>query len=88
MKIMTNYYEVTIASWALVLFLQQLVPLVSLCLANRPFSCSKIEFESNDVLIHFIEFSNLNNKYRGPNGTQASHSHETMISFDPGSFAQ
>ena len=35
-------------------------------LYNRPFSYSKKESESNDILIHFVGFSNVQNRDKCP----------------------
>ena len=37
---------------------------------NRPFSYSKKESESNDVMMHFEEFSNVHNSDGSSNATQ------------------
>ena len=36
---------------------------------NRPFSYSEKEFQSNDTLLHFVEFSNVHNSDRSSNAT-------------------
>ena len=44
---------------------------------------SKKEFESNDILIHFVEFSNVHNSDRISNVTQSNIAAETMGFHDP-----
>ena len=39
---------------------------------NRPFSYSRKESESNDTLIHFEEFSNVQNSDRSFNATRSN----------------
>ena len=39
---------------------------------NRPFSYSKTESESNDILINFLEFSNVHNSDRSFNATHSN----------------
>ena len=36
---------------------------------NRPFSYSEKESQSNDTLLHFVEFSNVHNSDRSSNAT-------------------
>ena len=40
--------------------------------ANRPCSCSEKESESNDILIHFVEFSNAHNSDGSSKATQSN----------------
>ena len=39
---------------------------------NRPFSYSEKESQSNDTLLHFVEFSNVHNCDRNSNGTRSN----------------
>ena len=39
---------------------------------NRPFSYSEKESQSNDTLLHFVEFSNVHNSDRSPNATRSN----------------
>ena len=39
---------------------------------NRSFSYSEKESQSNDTLLHFIEFSNLHNSDRSSNATRSN----------------
>ena len=39
---------------------------------NRSFSCSKKESGSNDISLHFVEFSNVHNTHRSSNATQSN----------------
>ena len=40
--------------------------------ANRPFSYSEKESQSNDTLLHFVEFSNVHNSDGSSNATQSN----------------
>ena len=40
--------------------------------ANRPFSYSEKESQSNDTLLHFVEFSNVHNSDRSSNATRSN----------------
>ena len=40
--------------------------------ANRPFSYSEKESQSNDTLLHFVEFSNVHNSDRSSNAIQSN----------------
>ena len=42
-------------------------PAVAQC--NRPFSYSERQSQSNDTLLHFVEFSNVHNSDRSSNAT-------------------
>ena len=44
----------------------------SLLASNRPFSYSEKESQSNDTLLHFVEFSNVHNSDRSPNATRSN----------------
>ena len=46
--------------------------------ANRPFSYSEKESQSNDTLLHFVEFSNLHNSDRSSNATQSNLAHKNV----------
>ena len=39
---------------------------------NRPFSYSEKESQSNDTLLHFVEFSNVHNSDRSSNATPSN----------------
>ena len=39
---------------------------------NRPFSYSEKESQSNDTLLHFVEFSNVHNSDRSSNATRSN----------------
>ena len=39
---------------------------------NKPFSCSKTECGSNDISLHFVEFSNVHNGGRCSNANQSN----------------
>ena len=39
---------------------------------NRPFSYSKKESGSSDILLHLVEFSNVHNTDRSSNATQSN----------------
>ena len=39
---------------------------------KRPFSYSEKESQSNDALLHFVEFSNVHNSDRSSNGTRSN----------------
>ena len=41
-------------------------------LVNRPFSYSRKECGSNDISLHFVEFSNVHNYDRSSNATQSN----------------
>ena len=41
-------------------------------LINRPFSYSEKECQSNDTLLHFVEFSNVHNNDRSSNATRSN----------------
>ena len=48
----------------------EIIPLIFLGIVrNRPFSYSKKECESNDISVHFVEFSNVHNCDRISNAT-------------------
>ena len=42
------------------------------CMNNRPFSYSEKESQSNDTLLHFVEFSNVHNSGRSPDATRSN----------------
>ena len=46
--------------------------LTFLQLINRPFSYSEKESQSNDTLLHFVEFSNVHNSDRSSNATRSN----------------
>ena len=41
-------------------------------ICNRPFSYSEKESQSNDTLLHFVEFSNEHNSDRSSNATRSN----------------
>ena len=41
-------------------------------IAYRPFSYSEKESQSNDILLHFVEFSNVHNSDRSSNTTRSN----------------
>ena len=45
---------------------------------NRPFSYSGKESKSNDILIHFVEFSNVHNGDRSSNATQSNPAYKDV----------
>ena len=45
---------------------------------NRPFSYSEKEPQSNDLCLHFEEFSNVHNSDRSPNATRSNFAHENV----------
>ena len=50
-----------------------MVELLSLTFqSNRPFSYSEKESQSNDTLLHFVEFSNVHNSDRSSNATRSN----------------
>ena len=61
---------------------------------NKPFSHSEKKPESNDILPHFVEFSNIHssNSDRRSNATQPNLAYKNKkcirITFDPGSFVE
>ena len=48
------------------------------------------ESESNDILLHFVEYSNVHNSDRRSNATQSNvlHKNALKITLDPGSFVE
>ena len=52
---------------------------------NRPCSYSKTESESNDICIHFVKSSNMNN---GDDAYSIKHFVLRSISLDPDSFVE
>ena len=55
---------------------------------NRPFSYSEKESQSNDILLQFVEFSNVHN--RSSNATRSNFANKNVIkiTLDPGSFLE
>ena len=51
---------------------QQCLTVVNLKMTNRPFSYSEKESQSNDTLLHFVEFSNVHNSDRSSNATRSN----------------
>ena len=47
-------------------------------LFNKPFSSSEKESESNDFLIHFVEFSNVHNSGRSSNATRSNLAYKNV----------
>ena len=47
-------------------------------LANRPFSYSEKESQSNDNLLHFVEFLNVRNRDRSSNATRSNLAYENV----------
>ena len=45
---------------------------------NRPFSYSENECESNEISLHFVEFSNVHNCGRSSNATQSNLTHKVV----------
>ena len=45
---------------------------------NRPFSYSEKESQSNDTLLHFVEFSNVHNGDRSSNATQSNLAYKNV----------
>ena len=45
---------------------------------NRPFSYSENESQSNDTLLHFVEFSNVHNRDRSSNATRSNLVYENV----------
>ena len=45
---------------------------------NRPFSYSEKESQSNDTLLHFVEFSNVHNSDRSPNATRSNVAYKNV----------
>ena len=45
---------------------------------NRPFSYSEKESQSNDTLLHFVEFSNAHNSDRSSNATRSNLVHNNV----------
>ena len=45
---------------------------------NRPFSYSEKESQSNDTLLHFVEFSNVHNSDRNSNATRSNLVYKTV----------
>ena len=45
---------------------------------NRPFSYSEKESQSNDTLLHFVEFSNVHNTDRSSNATRSNLVYENV----------
>ena len=46
--------------------------LIKIFASNRPFSYFEKESQSNDTLLHFVEFSNVHNCYRSSNATRSN----------------
>ena len=46
--------------------------------ASRPFSYSEKESQSNDTLLHFVEFSNVHNCDRSSNATRSNRSYKNI----------
>ena len=40
--------------------------------SNRPFTSSRREFQSNDILVHFVGFTNVHKMDRKPLATQSN----------------
>ena len=45
---------------------------------NRPFSYSEKESQSNDTLLHFVEFSNVHNCERSSNATRSNLAYKNV----------
>ena len=45
---------------------------------HRPFSYSEKEPQSNDVYLHFEEFSNVHNSDRSPNATRSNLAYKNV----------
>ena len=45
---------------------------------NRPFSYSEKESQSNDTLLHFVEFSNVYNSDRSSNATRSNLAYKNV----------
>ena len=45
---------------------------------NRPFSYSKKESQSNDILLHFVEFSNVHNLDRRSDATRSNLAYKNV----------
>ena len=45
---------------------------------NRPFSYSEIESQSNDTLLHFVEFSNVHHCDRSSNATRSNLAYKNV----------
>ena len=46
--------------------------------AHRPFSYSEKESQSNDTLLHFVEFSNVHNSDRSFNATRSNLAYKNV----------
>ena len=57
--------------WSYTQILQSFYP-------NRPFSYSDKESQSNDTVLHFVEFSNVHNSDRSFNATRSSHAYKNV----------
>ena len=48
---------------------------------NRPYSYSRRECGSNDISLHFVEFSNVHNTNRISNATQSNLVHKNVCKY-------
>ena len=61
--------EASFAAWFVSIYSLREIPLLEII--NRPFSYSEKESQSNDILLQFVEFSNVHNSDRSSNATRS-----------------